>query len=85
LEVVASSVGVFARCETSIWSPRFANEEQRFRVMTIKVKPVARTICQTRRRGNAFPNEKALGVMRLWAEQEGLKIGLWREGVFVIN
>jgi len=43
-EVVASYVGVFARRETSIWSPRFANEEQRFRVMTIEVKPAARTI-----------------------------------------
>jgi hypothetical protein len=45
----------------------FENDERRFRVMTIEVDPASRTIYRARRRGNAPPNEKAVGVLRLWA------------------
>lgn len=82
---VGSYAGVCARRETSIWSMRFENDERRFRVMTIEVDLATRTICQSRRRGNASPNEKAIGVMKLWAEREGLKFGFWRAGVLVIG
>jgi hypothetical protein len=82
---VASYAGDCARRETSIWSMRFENDERRFRIMTIEVDLATRTICQARRRGNASPNEKALGVMNLWAEREGLKFGFWRAGVLVIG
>jgi PcfJ-like protein len=74
---VASYDGACARGETSVWSMRFENDEQRFRVMTIEVKLANRTICQARRRGNASPNDKTLGVMRQWAKQEGLNLGRW--------
>jgi PcfJ-like protein len=80
---VASYTGDCARRETSIWSMRFEDDERRFRVMTIEVDLATRTICQCRRRNNASANEKALGVMRLWAESEGLKLGFWKEGVLV--
>jgi PcfJ-like protein len=82
---VGSYAGVCARRETSIWSMRFENDEQRFRVMTIEVDLTTRTICQSRRCGNASPNEKAIGVMKLWAEREGLTFGFWRAGVLVIG
>jgi hypothetical protein len=82
---VASYAGICARRETSIWSMRFENDERRFRVMTIEVDLAARTICQAKRRGNAPPNEKTLGVMKLWAEREGLKFGYWKKGVLVVG
>jgi PcfJ-like protein len=82
---VASYAGICARRETSIWSMRFENDDRRFRVMTIEVDLTTRTICQAKRRGNAPPNEKALGVMKLWAEREGFKFGFWRAGVLVIG
>jgi hypothetical protein len=81
---VASYAGDCARRETSIWSMRFEDDERRFRVMTIEVDLATRTICQCRRRNNASANEKALAVMRLWAESEGLKLGFWKEGVLVV-
>jgi hypothetical protein len=59
---------------TSIWSMRFQHDERSFRVMTIAVDPSSRTIGQASRRANALPNEKALRVMREWAEREGLKV-----------
>ena len=80
---VASYAGACARRETSIWSMRFENDERRFRVMTIEVDLATRTICQCRRRSNASANEKAVGMMRLWAEREGLKLGFWKAGVLV--
>jgi hypothetical protein len=80
---VASYVGACARRETSIWSMRFEDGERRFRVLTIEVDLATRTICQASRRGNAPPNEKVLGVMRRWAEPEGLKLEFWREGVLI--
>ncbi len=82
---VGSYVGACARHETSVWSMCFQNDEQQFRVMTIEVDPVSRTICQARRRGNAPPNEKALGVMRLWAGQEGLRFKFWSKGELVLG
>jgi PcfJ-like protein len=82
---VGSYAGACARRETSIWSMRFENDERRFRVMTIEVDLATRTICESRRRGNASPNEKAIGVMKLWAGREGLKFGFWRAGVLVIG
>ena len=77
---VASYARACARRETSIWSMQFENDERRFRVMTIEVDLATRTICQSRRRGNAPPNEKALGIMKVWAEREGLKFGFWSAG-----
>ena len=81
---VASYAGDCARRETSIWSMRFEDDERRFRIMTIEVDLATRTICQCRRRNNASANEKAIGVMRLWAEREGLKLGFWKVGVLVV-
>jgi hypothetical protein len=81
---VASYAGACARRETSIWSMRFENDERRFRVMTIELDLATRTICQCRRRNNVSANEKAVGVMRLWAEREGLKLGFWKEEVLVV-
>lgn len=80
---VACYAGACARRTTSIWSMRFENDERRFRVMTIEVDLSTRTICQARRRYNVPPNEKALGVLRRWAEQEGLKLAFWSQGILV--
>jgi PcfJ-like protein len=80
---VASYAGDCARRETSIWSMRFEDDERRFRVMTIEVDLATRTICQCSRRNNASANEKSIGVMRLWAGREGLKLGFWKVGVLV--
>ncbi len=80
---VATYAGDCYRRATSIWSMRIEDAGRRFRVMTIEVDPATRTIRQARRRGNAPPNEKALGVMRRWAESEGLKLGFWSGGVLV--
>jgi PcfJ-like protein len=80
-----SYVGACARRETSVWSMCFENDERRFRVMTIEVDPASRTVYQARRRCNTPPNEKALGVLRLWAAQEGLKLNFWGDGVLVVG
>lgn len=73
---VASYAGACARRQTSIWSLRFEDGERRFRVMTIEVNPITRTIRQARRHRNAPPNAKALGITKLWAEREGLRLAL---------
>lgn len=82
---VATYAGACARRATSIWSMRFENNGRRFRVMTIEVDPATRTISQARRRGNAPPNEKALGVLRRWADREGLRLEFWAEGSLVVE
>jgi hypothetical protein len=82
---VASYARACARRTTSIWSMRFEDGDRRFRVMTIEVDPSTRTIIQARRRGNAPPNEKALGVLRRWAGREGLRLEFWSDGGFIIE
>ena len=82
---VATYAGACVRRRTSIWSMRFENAGSRYRVMTIEVDPATRTICQARRRTNASPNEKALGVLRRWADQEGLRLKFWVEGTLVVE
>lgn len=80
---VATYAGACARRATSIWSMRFEHGGRRFRVMTVEVDPATRTIRQARRRGNAPPNEKALGVLRRWADQEALRLEFWGDGALV--
>ena len=80
---VASYAGACARRSTSIWSMRFEDGGRRFRIMTVEVDPATRTIRQARRRGNAPPNEKALGVLRRWAGQERLRLEFWSNGALV--
>jgi hypothetical protein len=80
---VARYISTCARRQTSVWSMRFDNGDRRFRVLTIEVNLATRTICQARRRGNAPPNEKIVGVLRRWAEQGGLTLGFWSMGAFV--
>jgi len=82
---VASYAGSCARHTTSIWSMRFEDGGRRFRVMTIEVDPATRTIRQARRRGNAPPNDKALGVLRGWAGREGLRLEFWANGTLVLE
>jgi hypothetical protein len=81
----ASYAGSCARRSTSIWSMRFEDGGRRFRVMTIEVDPATRTIRQARRRGNAPPNDKALGVLRRWAAREGLRLEFWCNGTLVLE
>lgn len=82
---VASYAGSCARRSTSIWSMRFEDGGRRFRVMTIEVDPATRTIRQARRRGNAPPNDKALGVLRRWAGREGLRLEFWADGTLLLE
>lgn len=82
---VASYAGACARRSTSIWSMRFEDGGRRFRIMTVEVDPATRTIRQARRRGNAPPNEKALGVLRRWAGQEGLRLEFWCNGKLLVE
>ena len=82
---VASYAGSCARRTTSIWSMRFEGGGRRFRVMTIEVDPATRTIRQARRRGNAPPNDKALGVLRRWAGREGLRSEFWADGTLILE
>jgi hypothetical protein len=82
---VGRYAGACARRTTTIWSMRFEDGGRRFRVMTIEVDPATRTIRQARRRGNAPPNEKALGVLRRWANQEGLRLEFWINGALVLE
>jgi hypothetical protein len=76
-------VGACARRKTTIWSLRFDDGVRRYRVLTIEVDPATWTIRQARRRGNAPPNEKVLGVLRQWAQRKGLRLGFWAAGVLV--
>lgn len=82
---VASYARWCARRTTSIWSMRFEDGGGRFRVMTIEVDPATRTIRQARRRGNAPPNDKALGVLRRWAGREGLRLHFWGNGALIVE
>ncbi|WP_435018210.1 PcfJ domain-containing protein [Tundrisphaera sp. TA3] len=73
---VGSYAHACRRRDTSIWSMRFEHRGRKYRVMTIQVDPATRTIVQARRRANAPPNEKTLGVMRRWAESAGLTFAI---------
>ncbi len=64
---------------------RFENGERRFRVMTIEVDRATRTIRQARGQRNATPNDKALGVLRVWAGREGLRMEFWNNGALIVE
>ena len=47
--------------------------EGRERVATVEVNPASREVVQAKTRGNEAPDEPCLAILRVWADQEGLK------------
>ncbi len=62
--------------KSSIWSLKRQVNGINKRVITIEVDPSTYAIRQVRGRFNSAPNKKAIGIMKKWANREGLKFGL---------
>lgn len=70
---VASYAHACYRQNSSIWSMKVQQGEQRRRVLTIQVVPSTKMIWQAKGRANAAPSHQANTVLRLWAGREGLR------------
>ena len=70
---VASYAYSCHRYNSSIWSMRVQQGEQRRRVLTIQVVPSKKMIWQAKGKANAAPSGQANSVLRLWASREGLR------------
>ena len=73
---VASYAHSCARRVTSIWSLQMENHEGRQRILTVEVRLPSKTMCQARGKRNAMPDAKGKDILRRWAAQEGLKLGI---------
>ena len=73
---VASYAHSCARRATSIWSLQMHNHEGSQRILTVEVRLSSKTICQTRGKRNVMPDAKGKDILRRWAAQEGLRLGI---------
>src|SRR5208283_3866653 len=73
---VASYIRSCARRVTSIWSLQMHNHEGSQRILTVEVRLSAKTICQARGKRNVMPDAKGKDILRRWAAQEGLRLGI---------
>ncbi len=73
---VASYAHSCARRATSIWSLQMQNHEGSQRILTVEVRLSSKTICQARGKRNAMPDAKGKDILRRWAAQEGLRLGI---------
>ena len=62
---------------SSVWSMQCENAEGRERVLTIEVKPSARTVMEARGRFNAAPTPQAMRILRQWTEKAGLSLAAY--------
>jgi hypothetical protein len=73
---VASYAHSCARRVTSIWSLQMHNHEGSQRILTVEVRLSSKTICQARGKRNVMPDAKGKDILRRWAVQEGLRLGI---------
>lgn len=74
---VASYEIVVRAGRTSIWSLQVrAPGHDPARVLTVEVHNESRTIVQARGRSNRWPTEQELGILRLWAQENALRLHL---------
>jgi len=71
---VGSYVDVCVKRESSIWSMRVQQGEQRRRVLTIEVLPESRRVYQASGKCNSEPTPIALEMLNRWAERERLTV-----------
>ena len=66
-----------ANGHSSVWSMQCENAEGRERVLTIEVRPSARTVMEARGRFNAAPTPQAMRILRQWTEKAGLSLAAY--------
>lgn len=59
---------------TTIWSMRCQSKRGNKRMMTIEVDTDEKLIIQAKGRSNCNPDQHSMGILRSWAEREGLSV-----------